>query len=895
MSTPLQQVTVLTATGESDFFSPDLSHYEPKHFVSPSMTRQLAVTLAKSRLLTFGGSPIIDKYSLALHIAWYLREELALPSVETRLPRQLSVLEWKRSGAKSIDLALQEYEESAIFVLPQLLPQHINHDLGRLSRIIKERGHYVLVTAEEDGRWRSLFDPATFQHFWKDLQPEEIYTANYLVDVLRHRLFNKDTQFPIFLLNDIMIDNKISTYSLHEIATQLKTPENINDFVNLIAAAAERGPITPKEVESGLRESQGNLNRFRQWFYNLPSQREKLLVLALNFFDGLIDEQFFAAVDLLAERVWQRREPSLQSLDYYDFDKLHKFFRYVRNGRGEAIKTQLENQRTLLLNVAWTSHRRHILSAIPVFVEMISASAEANPTHWVLYGTAERRNRLRKVLSEVISDIGLRDLTAIQDTLLRLAVHANVGVQAVAGRAIARWSEYGATDQMIDTLWHLMHDPSTHMIAGGMGMPDDSEQKLLARLKVTVTLTIGYAIESLPKEKTPDILYTYLEQLSQDDTPAIRDTLCRVTLAMILPLHLDRIRDIIATLTHDFTTHRKIAKSMAEAYQKNPEEVKSTLDRWYAVCIGPDRLRIGKSLEQRNALLACVSLIYGYLPYERVPGVLSIKDAFERMRTILLQEQASLIREAALATVIRKGREHFAELEHVVGSFRPNELQRVIDELIEIFLDQRIHQRGGDTTLLIRNNNNEEDIYHVWIHAWERPRTVIEEEMFTWMQNHQNPISQQIAVQALVEFRAMLYDEEQERIEHVLGARKRLRKNPKPKMKRARKPRMIGMHNLNIFIHYIVARIVTLTAPSKLKTIQAALPEVMFQRSGWPHLIDVILQEWSWLRQRTYADIGRRLRRGVFLVRIRLVILFVVVIAIIRLAMFAWDNLHLAR
>ncbi|MBX0331487.1 hypothetical protein K2Z83_27930, partial [Oscillochloris sp. ZM17-4] len=567
---------------------------------------------------------------------------------------------------------------------------------------------------------------------------------------------------------------------------------------------------------------------------------------------------------------------------------------YVRNGRGDAIKTQLENQRTLLLNVAWASHRRHILSAVPVFVEMICSSAEADSTHWVLYGTAERRNRLRKVLSEVISDIGLRDLTAINDTLLRLSVHANVGVQAVAGRAIARWNEYGASEQMIDTLWHLMHDLGTHTIASGMGMPGDSERTLLTRLKVTATLTIGYAIESLTKKETPEILYTYLEQLSEDDTPAIRDTLCKVTLAMILPLHLDRVRDIVATLTHDLTTHRKIAKSMAEAYQKNPEEVKSTLDRWYAVCMGADRLRIGKSLEQRNALLACVSLIYGYLPYERFPGVLSVKNAFQRMREILLQEQASLIREAAMSTVIRQGREYFSELEHVVGIFRPNELRRIVDELIEVFLDQRMHQRGGDTTLHIRNDNNNDDVYHVWIHAWERPRTVIEQEMFTWIQNHKNPMSQQIAVQALVEFRAVLYDEEQERIDQVLGARKRLREKPKAKTKRARRLRMIGMHNINIFIHYIVARIVTLTAPNYLKIIQATLPEVMFQRSGWPNLIDTILQEWSWLRQRTYADIGKRLRQGVILVRIRLLILLVAALIIVRLALFAWDYVHVA-
>ncbi|MBX0330694.1 hypothetical protein K2Z83_23845 [Oscillochloris sp. ZM17-4] len=327
MSTPLQQVTVLTSTGEGDFFTPDLLHYQPKHFVSPPLTRQIAADLAKFRLLIFGGSPIIDKYSLALHIAWYLQDELAQPSTEKRQPKQLVILEWKRSGAKSIDLALQEHEESAIFVLPQLLPQHINHDLRRLSGVIRERGHYVLVTAEEDGRWRSLFDAAAFRHFWKDLQPEQIYTESYLANVLRHNLVGSATKFPSFILSNILIEGKIGIYSLHDIATRLKTPENIADFVSLIAIAAENGSITDGDIESGLRDSQGNLTRYRQWFYNLQGQREKLLVLALNFFDGLIDEQFFAAVDLLAERAWLRREPSLQSLDYYDFDKLHKFFR----------------------------------------------------------------------------------------------------------------------------------------------------------------------------------------------------------------------------------------------------------------------------------------------------------------------------------------------------------------------------------------------------------------------------------------------------------------------------------------------------------------------------------------------------------------------------------------
>ncbi|NNJ09907.1 hypothetical protein EKD04_006165 [Chloroflexales bacterium ZM16-3] len=221
------------------------------------------------------------------------------------------------------------------------------------------------------------------------------------------------------------------------IADNLETPENIDYFVSLLCYEAQQGSITQETIQTCIYAVRDDTRKIQQWYNALDATRNRLLVLALNFFDGMVDDQFFAALENLIDREWCRRDPSLRGLDYYDFDQLGRFFDYVSTTEGRAIKTTLRNQRQKLLKVAWKGYRRHILSARPVFYDLVKQSVAQQANNWELYGSSDRRDQLRKAISETISDIGLESSAAIEDVLLHMAVDSHVGIQAVAARAVA--------------------------------------------------------------------------------------------------------------------------------------------------------------------------------------------------------------------------------------------------------------------------------------------------------------------------------------------------------------------------------------------------------------------------------------------------------------------------
>jgi hypothetical protein len=851
----LESVTILAATGATDFFDPPLEQYKPPRFISPQLAEKWVLTLKRQQLILLGGDPVVNKHTLARHVAWFLQNNLAQTLPEAHLP----ILEWKRTGSEQLDSALHSYEEGTIFILPQLLPLHIGYDVRRLYRVIKERGHYVVVTAEEDARWNGLIQAKAFQQLWVNINRHEIYTPQYLCDVLEQRIIHEKEQLPQELITAMVNQHTLCGHCITDIAKRLKTPDNIEDFVSRLMAAHARGTLTEQDIQVGLEEAEGDESRIRLWFHLLPGLRQELLVLALNFFDGLLDDQFFSATEALVEGAWQHREPSLEALDYYDFDRLQRFFRYVRERDGDAIKTQLEHQRRLLFKVVWTSHRRHILSALPICVQLIQGSVASEIGSLALFGTSGRRDRIRKTLSETISDIGLCDGNVVEETLLRLGSDRRVGVQAVAGRAVARWYEFDAAAQVYATLTRWMGDETTARVVNSMVPGEASGEKPHVYLRATVALAVGYTAQSCPPNAIPQPLYDLLNQLADEPATPIRTNLSTITLPMILPLHLNQVNPVVVKLARYVETHRAIARSMVDAFKRNPTEVQATLDGWFAWCMRDEqRLSTGSTLEQRNALLACIARTYGFLPVEDPGSPISVRDVFTRMKTILAQERPAIIRAAAMNTSIRKGRIYFHELELIVAEILPNELKEVLSELMGLYLKQRTQLLGGDTTLKV-----EEDIYPIWVPPRERPLTEIEKELFSWIQNPKNPVAQQIAVRAMVEFREVLGELEQKRIDEVLLARKGARSSKRSDAPK-RRQRMIGLHVFDWFIHYIVAWIVTLRAPSYRRAVRGALPEVLFQHQAKPQDVDSMLEEWSYRRVRVYAELGRRLRSGLW-------------------------------
>ncbi|MDV3348985.1 hypothetical protein QGP82_09810 [Leptothoe sp. LEGE 181152] len=105
------------------------------------------------------------------------------------------------------------------------------------------------------------------------------------------------------------------------------------------------------------------------WYYNQLNQREQLLAISLSFFDGLFDDQFFAAIEILVTNVWKNRDANLKALDYCDLDNLRSYFEFIdTDDQKTLVKLRFPKQRFTCLKIAWKSHRRQILAALPVLV-----------------------------------------------------------------------------------------------------------------------------------------------------------------------------------------------------------------------------------------------------------------------------------------------------------------------------------------------------------------------------------------------------------------------------------------------------------------------------------------------------------------------------------------------
>ena len=239
--------------------------------------------------------------------------------------------------------------------------------------------------------------------------------------------------------------------------------------------------------------------------------------------------EFFAALEQLVERVWQRRDSSLRALDYCDLDKLRNFFSFAgKNEKEETVKIASSRQRRLLLKVAWGSHRRQILSAIPILVSLVKGSL--NNFSLELYGTEERSARLRRVTAETLSDIGLvsQDWKVVEEHLLSLASSRHIEVQAVAAYALARWRTsaneegiYGNEDtveedadaRLFDIIKRWQETAQINSLIESFIENGDHEKstKPVHYISATVALMVGFASEADACDQMPDHL---LEQSS---------------------------------------------------------------------------------------------------------------------------------------------------------------------------------------------------------------------------------------------------------------------------------------------------------------------------------------------------------------------------------------------
>jgi len=848
-----------------DFFEPNLDQFKPPTFATPRNIQQLTDIVRNQRLLVLGGSPEIDKAALTRHTAWHLSELLKQESVADGA---VPVLEWYRSSAdpQNLTVSLQETDKPTIFLLPQIAPQDVDYDLFAIQKAAVGGKHYVLVSTDIPfASWK--LDESARTLFWQDISPEEVYSSEDLANALIRRLIAAEVSLPPKFLPDDLLPDKplVGKLTIRVAAERLKTLDNVALFVQLLCA--ERDAVSEARVRDLIDLAQDTRRMLRQWYHAVLDPREQLLALGLSFFEGFLDDQFFAALEAVVENAWRRRDASLRALDYCDLDNLRNFFSFVEaQDQTTRIESRFPEQRRALFQVAWDSHRRQILSALPVLTLLVRNSVSARAANSELYGTYGRRKQLRNAIGETLSDVGLISTNAVQDALLTLAADSETGVQAVAASAMARWRAYGHHDDLVDMLQAWQYETSVinaiqAIIEGREQEEGEKSEGALAYIRSTMALTLGYAARYDPPNQFSPELCTLLDDLAADQNRLVRDRLANYTLPMIVPLHLDQLTGTLHDLVRYVSLIPAIGASLANAYRQYPEQVLRIIEGWHAEAETIPGQSVTVEITQRDALLAAVAMTYGYIDYGTGAGRLTADEAFSRLESMLDEERDPFVRTAVIRAIGMQAKDRFEKVEPLLYRFMhvvtADERTEIVKVLTDMYLAQRASLEGGEETIEVHDRS-----YPVWVDSG-RPMTAVEQAMLRWIKNPSNPIAQQIATQAFVAFARAFDQEETRQVVELRGEHARAAEAAKREQEKALQPLVRGLRRGGVFVDQFIPWLVTLTAVQYRPVIHGLLPEVVDQAKRSKGTISFVLWKWGLVEaDRDLKPIASRLKSG---------------------------------
>ena len=235
-----------------------------------------------------------------------------------------------------------------------------------------------------------------------------------------------------------------------------------------------------------------------------------------------MESQFFVAMQKLIKGPWKYLFQPQEILDYYHLSAVEKLFSYrdipesrvSKAGDSEPTNEQLVTlrsanlQREVLLDSFRHTHRLHLVAALPIFYELVSESVAIDSGTKIEYSSQHKRNYLRRVLGESLSEIGNAFPLETEKVLLQLAAYtdspksgtasnAKYGVNRVAAEAIEAWFNRGESTRFYDLIKRWLID----------GSAEGKAQSQSQAVQRTLAMAISYAIQDCGAREIPQTLY----------------------------------------------------------------------------------------------------------------------------------------------------------------------------------------------------------------------------------------------------------------------------------------------------------------------------------------------------------------------------------------------------
>ncbi len=749
------------------FYQPSLKKYQSAgeaEFVKPEVDEWIR-HLGQESLLIFGGT-YRHKLEVIRHCAAMLQQmlEKTLGHGEA-----VEVLEWyHNSDPQSLVERMEKQALPCLFILPDIAPVDINYDMDRIMRSAKDK-HYVLVTTEvSKAQWRL---PQGYGHCWFEPDGPSLYTAARLKRYLAQKLAALEVQNPSVMLRLNYAEQ------MDEWVTLLNTPDKVDIFVQQLSCVHRK--VSPERIRQMLSLAQGKDEEvLSHWFHHLLNEKERVLVLGLCFFDGLWEDQCFAALEHVVQSAWLKRDSALSMLDYGDLSNLMNYFEFDRNyrhasGEFSRLRTRIHDQRKKLIETAWHSHRRLILAALPALVDLVKGSVTSAMRNNELYGTDRRKQQLRQVIGETLCDIGRMSQGFVDETLLQLIADNNRAVQIVAAKAMAGWVNHDEVD-LFRWLKRLSSERYFMVLIGDIFKHKKVEAKHapMAYLRSAIVLTISYAAQKYQPNQLDEQLLELFDEMAADKHALVRKGFCHIALPQLLSIHIEQLFDRVVHLCRFQYLHRALASALANAYEYHPQQVELVLLQWMSRAQDIARFKASAgvpTLQEKGVAVAILTYAqFNYVDEEHEKGTRrSVLWGYEKVLAIMTEQQNLYLRKHCLDAIMLLLQRYFVtmskQLQSLVVNLTEPERQQIVTRLVELYLSQRQQLQGGDALF-----EHQSKRYPVWL-SGERPLTTVEQLMLDWIAKESNPAAAQVAFRTEVGFREQLDDAEAIWIEQQLA------------------------------------------------------------------------------------------------------------------------------
>lgn len=754
------------------FLRRNLDHLQRDDYLSPQIVQKLAHALQRNHFRILGGRLDGAITHLLPHIAWALRQQILITNAAD--PKRLSFLEYQpQSESAYFNLAteIDKLSEQYIVIIPAATRRSIGWTFSEVNNAALIRGHYIICSSDiAQHEWH--FDKTELA-YWLDLKDEPLFTPDYLVDVLCRSLSLQQNHLPEQLRHRTDPQHFLfAQKTIAEIAHELASDRAITVFVQLLSATKK-----PTDAEiAGLIPIAASVDDagIRQWYYSSLSRREQLQALALSFFDGLAEDQVFAALRELVLTKWQQQSADLSIFDYVELEKVWAFYRYSNDDASRArITSTIPNQRQILLKFAWDSYRMHIQSALSWMVELVKESvrvprsAPVRPERQAgaarrsgaptrqetrsgeIYGSAQQRKALRDTIGAVIGDIGLIAIERTQDALLWLVADDKLEIQLVVAHIIARWYAAGKRDAIFQVLLNWRSSRSRVFIQ--RVMQDWGNKKHVdidSYIRSATILAATYAAKHDQPNQTDQRIVDLLEQLTKQPDVHNCKVIGEYMIPGIMPLHIDQIDHVLHHLLAYEPLHPSMSETLVAMYRHNERQVINVLHRWKTVSSQPSHLF---SRQQRYVTLAFIARTLVVLWRQNTTNDTQQANIQQHLTRMVAQEQIALVHSAIVHAALHEAltADEFKRIEplllQVIESLHKDEHEAMTNLLLTIYRDQRKGLSGGDATFI----HPDGQYYKAWVDS-RRPSVFLEKVLFRWVMSTAHVPSQELALRASV-------------------------------------------------------------------------------------------------------------------------------------------------